>query len=173
MRPSAYSPDIAAQICDLLAGGLSLREICRRDDMPAQSTVYLWVSNDTGGFSERYTRAREAQAHFLADEILEIADDGSNDWTERQQGEDTITVVDHEHIQRSKVRIDARKWLMSKMAPKRYGDKLAVTGADGKDLIPETMATDKLALGLLAILTGAKPASGGAQQREDAAGAPE
>lgn len=136
--------------------------------MPAQSTVYLWVSNDHDGFSERYARAREAQAHFLADEILEIADDGSNDWTERQQGEDAITVVDHEHIQRSKVRIDARKWLMAKMAPKRYGDKLAVTGADGKDLIPAE-ATDprRLAVALHAIFAASAAPAAEARQSEE------
>lgn len=171
MKPSAYSPEVAKQICDLLASGLSLREICRRDDMPAQSTVYLWVSNDHEGFSEQYARAREAQAHFLADEILEIADDGSNDWVERQQGEDTITVVDHEHIQRSKVRIDSRKWLMSKLAPKRYGEKLAVTGADGKDLIPpDSTDPTRMAALLLAVLREPKAAAAPAaeaQQHED------
>lgn len=67
----------------------------------------------------------------FAEEILEISDDGTNDWMKRKVGDEVIDVVDHEHIQRSKLRVDSRKWLMSKIAPKRYGEKVAVTGADG------------------------------------------
>lgn len=60
----------------------------------------------------------------MAEEILEIADDGTNDWMMRQ-GENGVAlepIVDHEHISRSKLRVDARKWLMAKMQPKKYGD---------------------------------------------------
>lgn len=89
----------------------------------------------------------------MAEEIQEISDDGSNDWMEREG----ITVADHEHIQRSKLRVDSRKWLLSKMMPKKYGDRVSaeVTGADGKDLIPE-VDPSKIALAMMAIIAAAK-----------------
>lgn len=126
-RPSKYSAALAQEICGLLAEGQSLAEICRRDDMPSESMVYRWLAADLE-FRERYARARESQADRYADEIIEIADDGTNDWMERRQGEETITIVDHEHIQRSKLRVDARKWLMAKMSPKKYGDRMTHAG---------------------------------------------
>jgi hypothetical protein len=130
---TTYSDTIAATICEQLAGGKSLREICRDESMPAQSTVFKWLAEQES-FSVQYARAREAQAEFMADEILEISDDGSNDWMERQNGDgEPIKVVDHEHISRSKLRVDSRKWLLSKMLPKRYGDKITQehSGPDG------------------------------------------
>jgi hypothetical protein len=85
----------------------------------------------------RDTHAREIQAHTLADELLEISDDGSNDWMERKgKDERGGWELNGENIQRSRVRIDTRKWLLSKMLPKVYGDKteVAVTGANGGPL---------------------------------------
>lgn len=120
----AYSEEIAAAICDRIAGGQSVREICRDDAMPDMRTVFRWLS-DRETFRQQYARAKEAQVEALAEEILDIADDGSNDWMLRKHGEDdAVEVVNGEHIQRSKLRIDARKWLLSKLAPKKYGDKL-------------------------------------------------
>jgi hypothetical protein len=76
-------------------------------------------------FREQYAQAREAQADTWADEIVEIADDGSNDWLARSHGEDDEGWrVNGEHIQRSRLRVDARKWLMGKASPKKYGDKI-------------------------------------------------
>ena len=127
-RPSDYSEAITAEICARIALGESLRKICQSDDMPASSTIFLWLQQH-GEFSERYARAREAQADYLAEEILEIADDGSRDYGER----DGVPIVDHDHIQRSKLRVDARKWYTSKVAPKKYGDRVTQehTGPDG------------------------------------------
>jgi hypothetical protein len=133
-RPSKYSDGLAEEICGLLAEGQSLAEICRRGDMPSQRTVYRWLAADEG-FRQRYAQARETQADRFADEILEIADDGTNDWMERQQGDETTRVADHEHIQRSRLRVDARKWLMAKLAPKKYGDAVALTGGGGGPLV--------------------------------------
>ena len=95
--------------------------------MPDKSTILRWLDAHAE-FRDQYARAREAQADHFAEEILEISDDGTNDWMRRQQGEDTVEVANHEHISRSKLRVDARKWLMSKMAPKKYGDKLELAG---------------------------------------------
>jgi len=126
-----------ATICEHIADGKSLREICRAEGMPSKTTVMRWLA-DSQEFRDQYARAREAQADHFADEILEIADDATNDWMTRKVGEETTTVADHEHISRSRLRVDARKWLMSKMAPKKYGDKLdmELSGKDGAPIVP-------------------------------------
>lgn len=95
------------------------------------------------------------QIESWADEIVEISDDGTNDWQERHLGEDRVeTVPDTEHIQRSKLRVDSRKWLLSKLASHTYGDKAQVehTGKDGKDLLPVETDTARLAVALLSLL---------------------
>ena len=121
--PRLYTPELATEICLMMAEGFSLREICRAEKFPAESTVRLWAIEDLDGFAARYARAREAQADRWVDEIVEIADDGSNDWMERQRRDgSTEVVLDREHVQRSTLRVEARKWLMMKLAPKRYGD---------------------------------------------------
>ena len=97
--------------------------------MPARSTVIGWLfDGDHEEFMDQYARAREVQAEVLADELADIADDGSNDFTTDKNGK---AVVDHEHIQRSRLRIDTRKWVAAKLLPKRYGDKLQHTGEGG------------------------------------------
>lgn len=117
---------IKAQICQQLAEGMSLRAICRQEGMPAAATVCLWLSKDAA-FAEQYTRAREQQADAIFEEMLDIADDGTNDWMERQIAEDvTVSVVNSEHIQRSRLRVDTRKWMLARMSPKKYGDKVDV-----------------------------------------------
>lgn len=127
--------------------------------MPAKSTVMLWLSQRTE-FSDQYARARELQADHLFDEILEISDDATNDWMERRQGEETVQVVDHEHISRSKLRVDSRKWMAGKLLPKKYGEKQTIeaTGKDGEPLMPES-DNRQVARAILALLsTGAKDA---------------
>lgn len=113
-----------------MAEGETLNEISRSENMPAPSTVRGWVMDDRDGFSARYARARELQAETWADEIVEISDNGLNDWVERtNQGGKAETVLDHEHVTRSRLRVDSRKWLLSKLRPGQYGDKLQHTGA--------------------------------------------
>lgn len=122
-RPSLFTQDIADQICRQMATGMSLREICRQNGMPAESTVRLWAVEDYQGFSAQYTRARQALADYWADEVIDIADNSANDWMVRQQGEGEIEIANHDHINRSRLRVDTRKWLLSKVLPKVYGDK--------------------------------------------------
>ena len=90
----------------------------------------LWLDGSRPEFSEQYARAREAQADKLAEEALQIADDGRSDTYLDAEGNER---TDNEVIQRSRLRVDTRKWLASKMAPKKYGDKLVQehTGANG------------------------------------------
>lgn len=109
-RPTAYTPEIAAVICTQLAEGKSLRKICEAEGMPAPSTVYLWLQcHET--FSEQYTRARSEQADSYADRIGDIAERAF-------EGE-----VDPNA---ARVAVDALKWAAGKLAPKKYGERVAV-----------------------------------------------
>lgn len=122
-RRSDFSQKTADTICDRLAEGESLRSICKREGMPAKGTVMRWLAQNKE-FQDQYARAREAQADAIFDEILDIADDATNDWMLRNSDEGDAYQVNGEHIQRSRVRIDARKWMAGKLRPKVYGDKL-------------------------------------------------
>lgn len=101
--------------------------------MPDKSTVFLWLGKHPE-FVDQYARAKEESADTHADDILEISDDGSNDWMERHAKDSPGWVVNGEHIQRSRLRVEARKWIASKLKPKKYGDKVAIGGAS--DLPP-------------------------------------
>ncbi|MEN2787856.1 hypothetical protein ACFOKI_15870 [Sphingomonas qilianensis] len=128
---------LQATICERLADGLSLREICRGEGMPGKSTVMRWLAADEA-FRGQYATARFLQADALADEVLEISDDGRNDWMERFEGDKRGPGYDlnGEHVQRSKLRVDSRKWLAGKIAPKKYGDAalLKLGGHDGGEM---------------------------------------
>jgi len=125
-RPSKFSPKLIETICLRIAEGESLRSVCRDDAMPDKRTVMRWLTAHDE-FRDQYVLAREVQADHFADEMIEIADDATNDWMERKRKDGSIeTVLDNEHVQRSKLRVDARKWLMARMAPKKYGDRTAL-----------------------------------------------
>jgi hypothetical protein len=122
-----FTQELADQICNRLAEGESLRSICCDEHMPHVATVCRWLADENHRiFREQYARAREAQADTITDEILDIADDASNDWMERKDADDQTIgwVLNGEHVQRSRLRIDARKWYAGKLAPKKYGEKI-------------------------------------------------
>lgn len=125
-RPKSYNQETADEICKRLASGESLRGICRDAGMPSEALVRSWAVDDVNGFAAQYARARETQADSLAEEIIEIAD------TE-------------EDPQRARVRVDARKWFASKVAPKRYGDKvdLNVGGQDDNPILVDLWGGNK------------------------------
>lgn len=131
-RPSDFNQDIADEICEEITLGNSIRTVCKPEHMPAISTFYRWL-REHDEFQKQYARACEERTEAMSEDILDIADDGTNDFmeVERQDGS-TYTKADNEAIQRSRLRIDTRKWLMSKMKPKKYGDKLDMT-TNGKD----------------------------------------
>jgi len=131
-RPTIFTEELADAICERLAAGESLRSTCAGDDMPGETTVYRWLQSDSL-FRDKYARARETQAERWAEEVLSIADDGANDWMERNHPDNPGWVANGEHMQRSRLRVDTRKWLMSKLLPKKYGDKVAqeISGPDG------------------------------------------
>ncbi len=131
-RPSDYTQELADRICAQLSEGTSLRTVCKSDDVPSMQTVFSWMRTKPG-FLEQYTRAKQEASDALAEEIIDISDDGSNDWMEINKGGYKSTLLDREHVDRSKLRIETRKWIMAKMKPKKYGDKLDMT-TNGKDI---------------------------------------
>ncbi len=104
--------------------------------MPHVSTVYRWISSNQE-FRDMYAQAREDQADTLADQIIEISDDATNDY---MQGEDGLE-LNAENIQRSRLRVDARKFIAAKLKPKKYGElvKHEHGGPDGSP-IPVSIA---------------------------------
>jgi hypothetical protein len=129
-RPTLYSEALADEICRRLANGESLSKICRSAGMPVFSTILGWALNPEHAFYDRYARARDIGYRHLAEELLEISDDSKGDLA---QGEDGRKSVDHEHIARARLRVDTRKWMLSKMLPKLYGEKITseLVGQDG------------------------------------------
>ena len=141
-RPSDYTQETVDAICERLADGQSLRTICADDSMPSKSTVFKWLA-ELPEFSDQYARAREAQADALADEIIDIADESDRDTVLKTRPDGSqFEECNSEWITRSRLRVDARKWIASKLKPKKYGDKTTVEGAgeNGEHKIAVTVA---------------------------------
>lgn len=129
-RPTNYSIELVEEFCRRLSTSeRGAAKICREDaDMPSISTLYKWLNEpDKQSFVDMYARAKEEQADFMAERILDIADDSTGDTTVTENG----IVENREFVNRSRLRVDARKWLLAKLQPRKYGDKLDVT-SDGK-----------------------------------------
>lgn len=119
-RPSSFTQEIADEICARLSDGQSMRSICREESMPCMTTVFKWL-RENEGFAQQYARAKDETADAMSEDILDIADDVTEDPQSRR------------------VRIDARKWIASKLKPKKYGDKLDLN-ADIKGSLAVTIA---------------------------------
>jgi hypothetical protein len=117
------TPENKARVLELIGEGLSVREICRQDDMPSRQTVYNWIEKDKD-FVDRYARACARRADVLFDALLEIAD-GDGD------------------VNRDRLRVDARKWSLSKMQPKKYGDRLEIDGEVATTVVHRTFHQPK------------------------------
>ncbi len=129
-RPTKYSDKLADRICQKIAEGYSVRSICKEKDMVSMQTLFRWL-RENDKFREQYVRACEERSYAQAEEIIDIADNATNDYMEKLEGDGYI--FNSENVQRSRLRIDTRKWLMSKMNPKVYGDKLDMT-TNGNDI---------------------------------------
>lgn len=92
--------------------------------------------NDLNGFFTHYARARDMGLDAMADELLDIADEGTNDWMSRNDPDNPGYSLNGEHSSRSRLRVDTRKWYLSKLAPKRYGDK-TMLGSDPENPLPQ------------------------------------
>lgn len=122
-QPTTFTQEIADEICQELAEGKSLRTVCEPEHMPAVKTIFNWMRTNEQ-FLQQYTRAKQESADAMAEEILDIADEASN----KIMGDDKS---DGARLQAERLRIETRKFLMAKMKPKKYGDKLDLT-SDGK-----------------------------------------
>lgn len=110
-------------INDIAVNGMSLRRTLKQVGYPDVTKVYEWLKEDEI-FAKRYARACEGRSEKIADEILEICDSTENDIITDSDGNQ---ITNHNVIQRDKLRVDTRKWLLAKLHPKKYGDKLDVT----------------------------------------------
>ena len=135
-RPSVYSKKVVKELCTRLGNGENLNQICSDSHMPGRATVNEWVIKDKRGFAAKYARARNMGLDWMADNLLDIADDGSNDWI------GDTGKVNHENINRSRLRVDARKWYLSKLAPKRYGDKVTLASDEDSPAVPNRISVE-------------------------------
>lgn len=132
-RPSDYLPEVAADICSLLADGESLRKVCERPGMPDKATVFRWLAKHDE-FRDQYAKATETRADAIFEEMFDIADS---------------VVEEAAAVGKARLRIDTRKWALARMNPKKYGDKVSQEidhrSSDG------TMATKPTTIQLLPV----------------------
>jgi hypothetical protein len=130
---SSYTIEIGNSICERMAEGESLTQICKGDEMPNRVTVYRWLEANKD-FREQYARAREAMMDYYADLIREIAFDESGDIVLEQEGQGdkakTKAVANHAKVQRDRLKVDTLKWTMSKLFGRQYGDKANAAALD-------------------------------------------
>lgn len=144
-RPTTYTVELTDIICERLALGESMRSISLNEDMPAMSTLFKWL-REHDEFSEQYTRAKQESADTLTDEMLEIADSDE-------------AKVDAVSVGHARLRIETRKWLASKLKPKKYGDKITQehTGKDGGAIKYENSTDEQLDAKIKALLNDTDP----------------
>ncbi len=129
-RPTEYTKEKADEICEQLISGLSLREICRQSGGAFNmSTIFRWIEANED-FRAQYSRAKKLQVEALVDEMIDIADDGSNDYMQKfdKEGGSLGYFLNGEHVQRSRMRVDTRKWIAAKLVPKVYGEAMTLKG---------------------------------------------
>jgi hypothetical protein len=145
---SAYSPELADRVCELILEGVSPAQIGQLRGMPSKRTIFYWL-RDHEDFRQKYELSKMMKAEEWAFEIVEIADNASKDWMITEAGE---RVLHHEHIRRSEQRINVRKWLMTKWLPAQYADRITadITVRDRRDITE--FSNDEL----LAIASGAR-----------------
>ena len=133
-RQTIYTAEIAETICRQLSEGKSLRSICRTPGYPHESTVRLWVVDNVNDFATHYARARDVGLDVMAESLIDIADE--------PVGTLLTGGTDSGAVNKQRLQVDTRKWILSKLAPKKYGDRqtlaheggialTVVTGVDG------------------------------------------
>lgn len=136
---SHYSEIMSDLICSRIADGESLKSICNTDGFPSVSTVIDWAKypdeNLRPGFQSKYLKAKELSYHLMAEQIIDIADDSGKDKKKIMMRGREIEVIDHENINRDRLRVDSRKFILSKALPKIYGDKLEIEHTGSVDLV--------------------------------------
>ncbi len=148
-RPEVWTPEKRQEAIDKILGRIatsrdSIATICKDEDLPNAATFFGWLSQDEE-LDKQYTRVKANQAEFLGEEMLDISDDSTNDYMERKNEDgDTVGVqLNAEHVQRSRLRIETRKWLMGKLRPKKYGERLALAGDETAPLTLRLLKADE------------------------------
>lgn len=168
--------ELFALILGEIAEGIPLRQICRRADMPSKDAMYRFLEGDDLDHEDpaspdirsrrlaRYARARKLGYDALAEESLEIADDATNDWVEREKEDGRLDVeVDRDHIQRSKLRIETRLKLLAVWDPKRYGNMIKVGDPDAKPIDQGGKSASDIAIGMAKLLAAAQREAQGSE----------
>lgn len=143
MSEKKYSDELFDAICNTIAtSNKGLKHIC--NDLGVSTvTFYKWLQEDENNpekpLINKYARAREMQADYLADEMIEIADDGTNDTLVIETPSGSKEIENKEWTNRSKLRVETRKWIAMKLKPKKYGDKLDLTS--GGEKLPPAQQT--------------------------------
>lgn len=116
-RPTIYTKKLGLRICELISRGIGVKKLCKRKDMPSPATIFNWLlDEDKKEFLDQYKTASDIRAELMFEELLEIADKKDRD------------------VMRSRLRVDTRKWYLSKVLPKKFGDKIDLT-TGGKPLL--------------------------------------
>lgn len=153
-RPTVYTDQKATIICEAIAAGESGREACKKAGI-AESMLYAWLK-DNAEFREQYARARERQADLLAAQIIEIADTPVIGIKKKTNEKGEVETTEGDMIEHRRLQVDARKWAAGKLAPKKYGDKLGIGGAEDLPPIQTTQMPDaETAVHLAKILNSA------------------
>ena len=135
----AITDEQRANFLARVAGGRSVRDVCSNEDMPSRTVIYEELAANKD-FADHYARACDMRADEGFDEIFEIADDGRNDWIETREDDARGWRENGESLRRSQIRIDARKWALARMSPRKYGDKLDLNHGGGVTVLlsPDT-----------------------------------
>ena len=123
-RPSSFTQEVADSICLRIIEGESLTQMCREEEMPSKFTVLRWLGIYPE-FSSQYARAREAQQDTLADQAREIA-----------------AKATPEDVNVARLQVDVIKWHTSKLAPKKYGDKVQHSGDEENPILIKRVVSD-------------------------------
>lgn len=119
--PYPWTRELEEEICDAIAtDSKGIRNLCKLNPhWPDRSTIFRHLAKSKS-FGDLYARSKRAQVELMVDEMVEVADDNSSDVTfDKKKG----SVIDHEHINRARLRIDTRKWIACKLIPRVYGDR--------------------------------------------------
>ena len=122
-RPIDYTPGLADRICELLADGQSMRKVCENEWAPAKSVVFRWLRT-IPEFADQYAKAKEEAADSMVDDMQDIADDARNDWMTNNDPDNPGFRFMGENVNRSRLRVDTRKWIAARLKAKKYGDKI-------------------------------------------------
>lgn len=152
-RPSIYTPALAEAVCAHMMDGKSLRKIEKEPGMPSRATILRWLAANTDDFEARYAHARVAQMMGEADDLLELADESRVGVKTTTKANGDVETVQIDMVERARLQLETRKWLLERLMPKKYGQKLDIEHSGGVKLSRDLSDAE-----LMAIAAGKAPA---------------